>query len=140
MSGRIIRRQGARQDAGYALLVALVVVLLVSISLALLAAALQIRMRLVRQEEQTLKLMALSDAALAETLASLTYDASFEGVAEQSFGGGRIASTVRPLGSNRYEVLATAAYAGKERAVDAEVVSTLQGARVVRWGRAVGHR
>jgi type II secretory pathway pseudopilin PulG len=120
--------------------VALVVVLLVSIALSLLAAALQIRMRLVRQEAQTLKLMALNDAVLAETLSSLTYDASFDGVAEQSFGGGRIASTVRPLGLNQYEVLATASYAGKERAVDAMVVRSPQGARVVHWERAVGHR
>jgi hypothetical protein len=130
----------SRRDGGYALLVALVVLLLVSISLALLAAALQIRMRLVRQESQTLKLLALSDAALAETLSSLTYDAGYEGLAEQSFGGGRITSTVRPLGTNRYEVLATARYAGKERTVDAEVVRAPDGARVVRWERAVGRR
>jgi len=135
-----VTRRRARGQTGFALLVALVVVLLVSIALGLLAAALQIRMRLVRQEAQTLKLMALSDAALAETLASLTYDAGFEGVAEQTFGGGRIASTVRPLGSNHYEVLATASYAGKERAVDAEVVRAPAGARVVRWERAVGRR
>jgi hypothetical protein len=37
-------------------------------------------------------------------------------------------------------VLATASYAGKERAVDAEVVRAPEGARVVRWERAVGHR
>lgn len=125
------------RERGYALLVTLVVIFLLSIALALLASALQIRMRLVRQEAQTLKLIALSDAVLAETLASLTYDPDFSGVTEQSFGGGTIASTVRPLGTNRYEVLATAVYAGKQRAVDAEAVRTPQGARVVRWERAL---
>jgi type II secretory pathway pseudopilin PulG len=130
------RRERTRKEDGFALLVALVVLLLVSIALALVAAALQIRMRLVRQEAQTVRLMALSDAALAETLASLTYNPDFDGVAEQAFGGGRIASAVRPLGSSRYEVLAVALYAGKERAVDAEVVRTPLGARVVRWERA----
>jgi type II secretory pathway component PulK len=127
-----------RRERGYALLVALVVIFLLFIALSLLASALQIRMRLVRQEAQSLKLIALSDAVVAETLASLTYDPDFTGVAEQSFGGGRIASTVRSLGTNRYEVLATALYAGKLRAVDAEAVRTPQGARVVRWERALG--
>jgi hypothetical protein len=42
------------------------------------------------------------------------------------------------VGLNRYEVLATAFYAGKRRAVDAEAVRTPQGARVVRWERALG--
>jgi type II secretory pathway pseudopilin PulG len=131
-------RRARKRERGYALLVTLVVILLLFFALALLGAALQIRMRLVRQEAQSLKLSALSDAALAETLASLTYDPGFTGVAEQNFGGGRIASTVRPLGPNRYEVLATAFYAGKLRAVDAEAVRTPQGARVVRWERALG--
>jgi Tfp pilus assembly protein PilV len=133
---RHIRRRARRQE-GYALLVALVVLLLLSIALALLAAALQIRMRLVRQEARSLHLLALSDAALAETLASLTYDAELTGVPEHQFGGGRIGSTVRPLGVNRYEVLAVATYAGHDRAVHAEAVRTPQGARVVRWERAV---
>jgi hypothetical protein len=128
------RRAGGQN--GYALLVALVVLLLVSIALALLAAGLQIRMRLVRQEAQILRLMALNDAALAETLASLNYDPAFDGLPDQPFGGGRISSAVRPLGTNRWEVLAVALYAGKERAVDAEVVRTPLGVAVVRWERA----
>lgn len=128
------RRTGGQQ--GYALLVALVVLLLVSIALALLAAGLQIRMRLVRQEAQMLRLMALNDAALAETLASLNYDPNFEGLPDQAFGGGRISSAVRPLGTGQYEILAVALYAGKERAVDAEVIRTPLGVAVVRWERA----
>ncbi len=131
-----MRRQHGEHQEGYALLVALVVLLLVSIALALLAAGLQIRMRLVRQEAQILRLMALSDAALAETLASLNYDPSFDGLPDQAFGGGRISSSVRPLGTNHYEVLAVALYAGKERAVDAEVVRTPLGVAVVHWERA----
>lgn len=131
-----MRWRQARRQEGYALLVALVVLLLVSIALALLAAGLQIRMRLVRQEAQILRLMALSDAVLAETLASLDVDPGFDGVAEQEFGGGSISSAVRSLGANQYEVLAVALYAGKERAVDAEVVRTPLGIAVVHWERA----
>ena len=128
-----------RGNRGYALLAALVVVLLVSISLAVLATALQIRMRLVRQENEALQLGALSDAALAEALYNLTYDAEFSGKEEHPFGAGAIVSEVEKLGVDRYLVRATGTYAGQRRAVEAEVVRTYLGARVVRWRRVLLH-
>ncbi|HYU36115.1 MAG TPA: hypothetical protein VEW48_28480 [Thermoanaerobaculia bacterium] len=124
-----------RREDGYALLAALVVLVLVSISLAILATALQIRMRLVRQEAQALELGALSDAALAEALYNLTYDQDFPGKGEHAFGAGAIASQVEKLGGNRYLVRATGTYAGQRRSVEAEVVRTYRGTRVVRWAR-----
>ncbi|HKH46592.1 MAG TPA: hypothetical protein VKM72_18170 [Thermoanaerobaculia bacterium] len=126
-----------RGDRGYALLAALVILVLVSIALALLATALQIRMRLVRQENETLQLGALSDAALAEALYGLTYDAEFPGKEEHPFGAGSIDSKVEKLGVDRYLVRATGIYAGQRRAVEAEVWRTYHGARVVRWRRAL---
>ncbi len=131
------RRRSSREP-GYALLAALVVLLLVSISLAILATALQIRMRLVRQESEALQLGALSDAALAEALSNLTYDADWEGKEKHPFGSGGIASHVEKLGVNRYRVLATGSYSGQERTVEAEVVRGNRGARVVRWRRVAG--
>lgn len=127
-----------RRQEGYALLTALVVLLLVSIALALLAAALQVRMRLVRQEAVALQLGALSDAALAEALYNLTYDKSFPGKPEHPFGPGAIASEVEPRGNERYRVLATGVYAGQRRSVEAEVLRTFRGARVERWRRLPG--
>jgi type II secretory pathway pseudopilin PulG len=124
-----------RPDQGYALLAALVVLLLVSISLAILATALQIRIRLVRQEAEALQLGALSDAALAEALFNLTYDTEFPGKAEHSFGPGGIASQVEKLGPDHYRVLATGLYGGRRRTVEAEVMRTYQGARVRRWAK-----
>ena len=126
-----------RGDRGYALLAALVVLVLVSIALALLATALQIRMRLVRQEAEALQLGALSDAALAEALYSLTYDSEFPGKPEHAFGAGAIGSQVAKLGGERYLVRATGTYAGQRRSVEAEVLRTYQGARVMRWSRLV---
>jgi hypothetical protein len=117
------------------MLAALVVLLLVSISLAVLAAGLQVRMRLVRQEAETLQLGALSDAALAEALYGLTYDREFPGKDEHPFGAGSIASAVEELGADRYLVRATGTYAGQRRSVEAEVWRTYRGARVVRWKR-----
>ncbi len=124
-----------RAESGFALLTALVVVTLLSIALALLAASLQIRMRLVRQESQALELMALSDAVVAETLYNLTFDHAFHGVDARTFGKGLIASTVEPLGPHRYRVIATASFEGRRRSILAEVVRTPDGARVVQWER-----
>lgn len=124
-----------RSERGYALLTTLVILLLVSISLALLAAALQVRMRLIRQEAEILQLGALSDAALAEALYNLTYDRDFPGKDEHDFGNGRIASEVERIAAEQYRVRATAIYAGEKRTVEAEVLRTYQGARVVRWKR-----
>lgn len=123
-------------ERGYALLTALVVLLLVSTALAILATALQIRMRLVRQETEALQLGALSDAALADALYNLTYDTEFTGTPERDFGPGRIASQAEKLGTDHYRVLATGIYAGQRRTVEAKVVRTAHGARVVRWRRA----
>lgn len=125
-----------RREAGFALPAVLLAVLLLSIALALVAASLQLRMGLVRREAQSLSLNALSDAALAETLAWLTQNAYYQGVPEHSFGNGRYRSRVRILGPGRYEVLATALYAGRTRTVAAEVARHPGSpARVVRWRR-----
>jgi len=124
-----------RSEEGYALLTALVVLTLLAIALALLATSLQIRMRLVRQESQALELMALSDAAMAETLYNLTYDRYFHGVEEHPFGRGTIASDVEFRGPGQYRVTATAQVDGRRRAVLADVVRAPDGARVVRWVR-----
>lgn len=132
----MVRR--GRRERGYALLTALVILLLVSIALALLAAALQVRMRLIRQEAEILQLGALSDAALAEALYNLTYDRDFPGKDEHDFGSGKIASEVERIAAERYRVRATAIYAGTERTVEAEVLRTYQGARVVKWKRDPG--
>lgn len=129
-----------KRDDGFALAAVLLAILLLSIGLALVAASLQLRMRLVQREARSVTLTALSDAALAETLAELGENADFHGVPEHGLGPGRLRSEVRFLSPGRYEVVATAVYAGRERKVEAEVLRP-PGAvpRVVRW-RAVSLR
>lgn len=125
-----------RKESGFALPAVLLAVLLLSIALALVAASLQLRMRLVRREAQSLTLTALSDAAIAETLAWLSQNPYYGGVPEKDFGGGRLRSQVRFLSPDRYEVVTTAVYAGRERTVEAEVIRPPAApARVVRWRR-----
>ncbi len=125
-----------RRDDGFALAAVLLAILLLSIGLALVAASLQLRMRLVRREAQSVTLTALSDAALAETLAELSKDAYHHGVREHGLGPGRLRSEVRFLSPGRYRVVATATYAGRERIVEAEVLRPAGGApQVLRWRR-----
>jgi hypothetical protein len=132
----VVRR---RREAGFALPGALLAIFLVSLALALVAASLQLRMRLVQRESRAVTLNALSDAALAEALAHLSENAAFRGSPEHSFGGGSLESTVRPLSTVRFEIEATATYAGRARTVEAEVIRPPgETARVVRWRRVLG--
>lgn len=125
-----------KKEEGFVLASVLLAILLLSIGLALVAASLQLRMGLVRREARSVTLTALSDAALAEALAELSEDAYFHGVPEHDLGPGRLRSEVQFLSPGRYEVVATAAYAGRERTVEAEVLRPIgTPARVVRWRR-----
>jgi hypothetical protein len=101
--------------------VALMVLLLVSLGLALVASALARGMRIVRQEAEGIQLAALSDAAVAETLARLDQDPSFRGVAEHTYGGGLLSSEVVDVGAKRWWVTARAVYGRHRRAVRVEV-------------------
>jgi len=127
-----------RGESGYALLTSLLVIFLLSIALALLGGSLQLRMRLVREDGQSVILSALSDAAVAEALANLAQSASYSGSPEHGFGGGKIASEVEPLGLGIFEVTATARYASRTRVVEAEVLRAPGIARVRRWHRLPG--
>jgi Tfp pilus assembly protein PilV len=123
-----------RKEAGFALPGALLALLLLSVALALVAASLQLRMRLVQRESRSLTLTALSDAALAEALAHLSDDAAFRGRPKHAFATGTLASEVHPINGVQFTIVATAAYAGRERVVEADVVRPPgQTARVLRW-------
>jgi hypothetical protein len=127
-----------RGEAGFGLLGALIVIFLLSIALALLAGSLQLRMRLVREDAQTVILTALSDAAVAEALANLVQSPDFPGAPEHEFGQGKIATQVESLGPGLYDVVAVAKYSGRTRTVEAEVFRAPGIARVRRWRRLPG--
>lgn len=124
-----------RGESGFALATTLLVLLLLSIALGLLAASLQLRMRLVQDEARGLELRALSDAALAEALANLAANSYYHGADEHPLGDGTVRSEVHFLEPGRFRVVATANLAGRERAVEAEVQRSPGRARVTRWRR-----
>jgi hypothetical protein len=131
----VVSRNG---ESGYALLTALLVIFLLSLALGLLAASLQLRLRLVREDGENVVLSALSDAAVAEAVANLALSADFPGSPEHAFGAGKIASRVAPSSPGIFEVIATATFASRKRTVEAEVFRAPGTARVRRWRRLPG--
>ena len=127
---------GARRARGNALLLALVVLLLVESALVLLAMALRLRQEEELREARDVRLLALSDAAMARTLACLAASSGCAGFAEEDFGPGRIASQVAGAGGTQRTIRARARWGGFELAVEAEVELTAFGPVVVRWRRA----
>jgi hypothetical protein len=122
-------------ERGVALVFALATLTLVAITIAAVASQIQSRGAGVAIGERSVRLVALSDAAMAETLAELAdRGAAFGGIRERSFPGGSIASSVRPLGEWEAEVIAVGVRDGWQSAITARV--SLHGApRVVWWQR-----
>lgn len=122
-------------EAGYALLLALFVIFLVSLTLALLFASLQVRLRVLRDESRSVQLVAQTDAALAEALAGLALDPAFPGISTHSFGRGTLTSQVQRTAPTQYLVSARGTFAGKWREVAATVQRDASGLQVMSWRR-----
>ena len=130
-----MRRSALRPRTGHGLVLALFVLVIMTTALGLLALSMTMGELEVRREVRTVNLIALSDAAMAETLAHLAVDEDFEGVEERPFGEGVISSEVTALGTHTVQVVANATYAGQERAMRGEVLLTLSGPVVIDWER-----
>lgn len=89
----------------------------------------------VRAADRRAALRALTDAALASTLAHLDADPSFAGLPPQRFGGGIIRSSVEKSPGGSLQVLASADRLGERSAVLAEVKRTPAGIAVAGWKR-----
>jgi len=124
-----------RSDAGFALASALFAVFLLAVAAALLSAALELRVRVARDEARGVVRTALTDAALAEALAHLAADPAFPGAPEHPFGGGTIASRVERQAADRYQVLARADYRGRARTAAADVERVDGDLQVTAWRR-----
>ncbi len=112
---------------------ALTILVLVGAAASSIAIGLRLETRSSLQETRRIQLVALSDAAMAETLAELARNRRFAGVTERLFDKGTLASTVRPLGLDRYEIVTTARVTGRERRVRAEILITSSGPSLLTW-------
>ena len=122
-------------ERGTALVFALATLTLVAITIAGVTAELRSRGAGVVIEERSVRLTALSDAAMAETLAELSgQGAAFPGVVERRVEGGTMSSSVRHISAWEVEVFAVGSRDGWSSVIRAKV--SLQAApRVVWWQR-----
>ena len=99
---------GARHsERGAALVFALATLTLVAITVAAVAAEIRSRGAGVMIEERTVRVTALVDAAMAESLAEIAdKGSSYRGITERAVEGGTIASTVRAMGEWEVELVA----------------------------------
>jgi hypothetical protein len=129
---------GGKRERGVALVFALAALTLVGLTIAAVAAEIASRGAGVALEERSVRTTALSDWAMAETLAELADRGhSFRGITERSVAGGTISSTVRLLGEWEVEVVATGVR-GDWRSTITARVSLLTGPRIIWWQRTQG--
>jgi hypothetical protein len=128
----------SRQERGSALVFALATLSLIAITIAAVTAEIQTRGAGVVIEERSVRLTALSDAAMAETLAQLSdQGTAFAGVPERRVEGGTMSSSVRIISAREVEVLAIGSRNGWSSVVRAKI-SLNRGPKVVWWQRTQG--
>lgn len=128
----------SRQERGSALVFALATLTLIAITIAAVTAEIQTRGAGVVIEERAVRLTALSDAAMAETLAELSDKGiAYAGIAERRVEGGTITSSVRVISAWEVEVLAVGSRNGWSSVIRAKV-SLQRGPKVVWWQRTQG--
>ena len=128
----MVKNDGQR---GFALLIAIGATALIAAAVMLVGRHLQIRYDEYRLDKRDVHLVALSDSAVAETLASLAADSGFPGIPSRPFGGGTVGSRVVPNGADSVTVEARGTYAGWMMTIRAEVSLSASGPRVMQWKR-----
>ncbi len=125
-------------ERGSALVFALATLTLIAITIAAVTAEIQTRGAGVVIEERSVRLTALSDSAMAETLAELSDKGiAYAGIAERRVEGGTMSSSVRVVSAWEVEVLAVGSRNGWGSVIRAKV-SLHSGPRVVWWQRTQG--
>ena len=124
----------ATRESGVALLWALLATTAVAGSVLLVAGVVASRQPSSRYDHRNVVLTALSDAAMAETLAGLDADPAFSGIDERPFGAGRISSSVATTPFGLRLVTAVGEYQGWRLVVRVEVAME-PGPRVVKVER-----
>ncbi len=122
-----------RTAAGHALFVTMIVLLLVASAVGLVASHYGLQARIVSQEARRIHLTALTDAAVAESLARLDETSGYDGIPRREFGGGTITSRIDPMSGDRRKILASATYRGWTRTVRVQVRIEETGLVVESW-------
>ena len=129
------RRVAQTGQSGQAVLLALLVLLLVGFSAALLAQSLASGSDLHRRELIRTRLDLMVDAAFAEALAGLSAAGASPSEDWQEYDLGEIRYSVQSSGSLS-QVRAEARFVSRGRAVEAEVLKRPDGLEVLSWKRS----
>lgn len=122
---------------GVGLVLAIVALVLVTLTVLLLLGLLQGRSDGYRARHRTVMLVNLSDAACAGALARLAEEPEASGVDHRPFGGGEIAWRIAGTAEGRRLVVAEGFYAGWRGTITAEVEVGDQGPSVASWSRTL---
>lgn len=123
------RADRARGERGFALLLALFVALMASAAMMLAVTALKVEWDETRNEARRIRLDAMVDAAIAETLA----DRYLFPVDRRPFAGGWIESRLDRRPAGRAVVTALAGLGGRVQGARVEIVVTATHPRVLSW-------
>jgi hypothetical protein len=135
----VVTQPANSSERGTALIFALATLTLVAVTIAGVTSEIQARGVGVVIEERSVRLTALSDAAMAETLAELSEQGiAFEGVPERRVEGGTMSSEVRPIGAWEVEVTAVGSRDGWISVIRARVHLQGPSPRVMWWQRTQG--
>jgi hypothetical protein len=110
-----------RGERGYALLLALFALLTAELATLLAVSSLGIHLREVRDESEIIQLTAITDAAMAETLAELARSPAHRGLSRRPFADGWIESRVTRIGG-RYRLEARGGLGHREQHIEADAV------------------
>jgi hypothetical protein len=120
---------------GYALLIALIAIFLVSFALSLVGDGLALRSRTAQAEAAGVHLAALTDGALAEALAGLSQSVGYPGATSHALGTGTISSQVTRLNPQTFQIDVYGLYAGQKRHAMALVLLNAGSLQVISWRR-----
>ena len=134
---RLQSEPARREEQGFALILALFTLLLLTSILGVLGTSIQIQNEQLVREGRRIRADALADAALAETLAGLARSSNFRGVSGRELNGGWIRSEVRRHGRLASVLVEAELGPAKRRiAVDVELVKGRP--RVLGWRVVLG--
>ncbi len=127
-------------ERGFALLLALAVLLLVAAAVLLAFRTALSGKNAVQRERRLIELRAGSDAALAETMAALDEDSEFPGFSGRAFAGATLSSEITRRPDGTLHLLTTAARGGWAMALEATVRLDRRGKpAIVSWNRSPAH-
>lgn len=129
---------GTTRRNGFALLLALGIAFLIAVGVVALSRSLDVHSDTYLLEVRTIKLRALTDAALAEAVAQLDATSSRRGISSHNLADGTIESTVTVQGGGAYRVVGTGHWRSWTAWVTADVRIDRDGrAWITRWERTL---